>query len=113
MVVEVPGAEGATKADALSARLRSCFAERDGVKIARSVRKAELRLRGLDRSIRTDELAAAIAAIGGCKAEGGHGPHHPGRMVADRRGVAGQAPPPMLRMLGEGTCPATLQQPRG
>lgn len=63
----VPGAEGFAKADALSDSLRRCFAELDGVKIIRPVRKAEIKLHGLDQSIRPGELAAALATGGGCK----------------------------------------------
>ncbi|XP_029679589.1 uncharacterized protein LOC115245420 [Formica exsecta] len=73
MVVELPGSgekngpTSAQRADALSGDLRRVFAGDEEVKIARPVRKAEVRLRGLDRSLRADDIASAVAAKGDCQ----------------------------------------------
>ncbi|XP_070171493.1 uncharacterized protein [Polyergus mexicanus] len=74
MIVELAGSgekEGPTasqRADALYADLRRVFAGDEGVRLARPIRKAELRLRGLDRSIAAADIAAAVAGAGACEA---------------------------------------------
>ncbi|XP_070168805.1 uncharacterized protein [Polyergus mexicanus] len=74
MVIELTGSgekDGprAQRADALYADLCRVFAGKEEVRLARPVRKAELRLRGLDRSLTAAGIAAAVAGGGGCAAE--------------------------------------------
>ncbi|XP_070168816.1 uncharacterized protein [Polyergus mexicanus] len=75
MVVELPesgekeGPTAAHRADALMLDLSRVFTDDNGVRLARPIRKAELRLRGLDRSLTAAEIAAAIARMGGCLPE--------------------------------------------
>lgn len=42
------------------------FAEKDGIKISRPIKMAELRVRDLDDSIRPDELKYVVTEVGGC-----------------------------------------------
>ncbi|XP_070160599.1 uncharacterized protein [Polyergus mexicanus] len=75
MVIELTGSgekdgpTAAQRADALYADLCRVFAGKEEVRLARPVRKAELRLRGLDRSLTAAGIAAAVAGGGGCAAE--------------------------------------------
>ncbi|XP_029658858.1 uncharacterized protein LOC115232853 [Formica exsecta] len=68
MVVELPGCgekedpTAAQRADALYSELHRIFAGNEGV--ARLIRKAELRLRGLDRSLAAADNVAIIAGEG-------------------------------------------------
>lgn len=65
MILEVPGQEGAAKADIFAEKIREALAGTD-VRVARPVKTAELRIRGLEDSIRPGEVAAAVAAAGDC-----------------------------------------------
>lgn len=67
IIIEVPGADGAEKADRLANRLREVVG---GVAhIARPTARGELLLTGLDESITREEVTAAVARIGGCSEE--------------------------------------------
>ncbi|XP_024877239.1 uncharacterized protein LOC112458059 [Temnothorax curvispinosus] len=68
VVLEVPGEGAKQKADVL-ARQISAVLEGSEVRVARPSKSVELRLKGLDDSVTIWEIAAAIAAVGGC--EGG------------------------------------------
>jgi len=68
VILEIPGEAGAAKADKLADRLREIFNE-DKAKIARPVKRADLRLAGLDESVTREELIAAMSHNGGCPAE--------------------------------------------
>ena len=65
LLVEVPGKESAARADDLAERLKKIFSENGEVKISRLVKRSELRISGLDISVKTVEVAAAVAAEGG------------------------------------------------
>jgi len=65
ILFEVPGAESGPKADKLAEALRPLL-EPKGVRVARPVKLAELRVTGLDDSIAPEEVREAIAAVGGC-----------------------------------------------
>ncbi|KMQ90133.1 gag protein [Lasius niger] len=56
------------KADLFAGRLREVIGTVEGVKVARPVRLAEIRIHGLDESIKTPEIVAEVARIGGCEA---------------------------------------------
>lgn len=66
LTIELPGPEGGIHADNLANRLRTLFADKEGVKVTRPVKMAELRVRDLDDSIRPDELKYVVTEIGGC-----------------------------------------------
>ena len=62
------GKESAARADDLAERLKKIFSENRKVKILQPVKRSELRISGryLDISMKTVEVAAAVAAEGGC-----------------------------------------------
>lgn len=66
IIIEVPGAEHGPKADALTARIREVLRGKEGVRVDRPVRTAEVCIWGLDTSIWPEEAAEALAAKGGC-----------------------------------------------
>ncbi|CAH2107634.1 unnamed protein product [Euphydryas editha] len=61
-ILEFPGADGARTADAMAERLLGLFPEESGVRVARPVKCAELRISGLDDSVTADEIREAIAS---------------------------------------------------
>ena len=63
---EVPGKESAARADELVDKLRRIFPDGGDVRMSRPVKRSELRISGLDVSIRPREVIEAIAAEGGC-----------------------------------------------
>lgn len=65
-LIEIPGAENVQKADRLQEELGKLFQD-TGVKIARPIKRAEMRIRGLDDSITTVEVAQAVALMGECQ----------------------------------------------
>lgn len=67
VILEIPGEAGAHKADGLASRLREIFDE-GTARISRPVKRADLRIAGLDESVTTTEIAAEMAKIGGCPA---------------------------------------------
>lgn len=66
IILEVPGPDGQKQAETLSQGLQGVFKD-TGVSVARPTRTAELRVRGLVESTTPDEVAAAVARIGGCQ----------------------------------------------
>ncbi|XP_052755675.1 uncharacterized protein LOC128201781 [Galleria mellonella] len=64
-VLQVPGVTSSDKADALANRLRELIPG-DVAKVSRPTKMAEMRVMGLDDSITSSELAAAIARDGEC-----------------------------------------------
>lgn len=66
LVLEVPGPEGASKADRLARRMEEVLEGTD-VRVARPMKRGEIRLHGLDDSVTEDEVREAAA--GGCPAE--------------------------------------------
>lgn len=52
LAIELPGLESNIQADNLASNLRALFADKEGVKITRPMKMAELRVRDLDDSIR-------------------------------------------------------------
>lgn len=68
-VFEVPGADSNLKADKLALGMRKALSRKEGIKIQRPIKMAELRLRGLDESVRAPEVIEAIAREGNCEQE--------------------------------------------
>lgn len=66
LTLEFPGPEGNVSADNLANKLRNLFANKEGIKISRPVKMAEMRIRDLDDSIRPDELKYVVTEAGGC-----------------------------------------------
>lgn len=66
LILEVSGEESTPKANLLSARLREVLSNNEGVRIARPVTMAELRITGLDDASTVEGVAAAVAETGGC-----------------------------------------------
>ncbi|XP_029159052.1 uncharacterized protein LOC114931248 [Nylanderia fulva] len=66
-ILEISGPDGKEKADKLALELKRVLANKEGVKIQRPTKMAELRFRGLDESIRTPEVREAIARNGNCE----------------------------------------------
>ena len=69
ILMEIPGEGSADKADNLAERLKQVFPENGEVRVTRPAKKAEIRIGGLDGSIRPEEIKAAVAATGGCPEE--------------------------------------------
>ncbi|CAK9834511.1 Uncharacterized 50 kDa protein in type I retrotransposable element R1DM [Anthophora retusa] len=65
-VLEVPGPESSTKAATLAKKMSSVLAQ-SGVKIANPTKRAEVRLRGLDESVKPQEVIATVAAFTDCR----------------------------------------------
>lgn len=68
LILEIPGPEGASKADALAEKMRSVLAD-SGVRVGRQTKMAELRVSDLDPSVTAEEVKAALAQEGGCRQE--------------------------------------------
>lgn len=58
-ILEVPGADGAAKADRLAEQLRTILPSQE-VRVSRPVKTAEIRLTGLDDSITEQEIVSAV-----------------------------------------------------
>lgn len=75
LVIEVPGADSANKADTLAARLAELAQIKgEGFKIQRPTKLMAFRLWGFEQSFFPKKIAAALAAAGGCKTEVKIGP---------------------------------------
>ncbi|XP_032687207.1 uncharacterized protein LOC116851664 [Odontomachus brunneus] len=66
LLLEIPGPEGATRADALAGRMSALFADNQDVRIARPEKKADIRVRDLDEPIAVVDVVSAVATVGGC-----------------------------------------------
>ncbi|EFN65454.1 hypothetical protein EAG_13578, partial [Camponotus floridanus] len=62
-------AEGHRVADQMASAMRQVAGEARGVRVARSMKRAELRLRGLDDSVTKEEVVDTVAEMAGCRAE--------------------------------------------
>ncbi|XP_026828426.1 uncharacterized protein LOC105275209 [Ooceraea biroi] len=67
-IVEVPGPEAQWKADALSGRITTALQDMK-VTVARPIKKAELRVKGLEDSFTLTEVRESLARVGGCPPE--------------------------------------------
>lgn len=66
LILEIPGPEGAAKAEALADRMRTALSGIEGVRVARLRKMAELRVRDLDDSVVTTDVVEAVASTGQC-----------------------------------------------
>jgi len=69
LLLEIPGGDGATRADTLTRELREALRDREGVIITRPIKTAELRVKDLEDSVSADDVANAIAERGQCQME--------------------------------------------
>ena len=53
----------------MATRLKEIFPEEGEVRVARQTKKAEIRISGLDESIKPEEVIDAVAAVGGCESK--------------------------------------------
>lgn len=67
MMIEIPGADNAHKMDALATKMRQVLEGREGVRVDRPVKTAEIGVRGLELSIRPAEVVEALIAKGRCR----------------------------------------------
>lgn len=67
IIIEVPGADGAIKADSLANKLQEVVGQM--AHVARPYAKGEMLLVGLDESISQEEIVAAIVEVGKCRGE--------------------------------------------
>ncbi|XP_032687482.1 uncharacterized protein LOC116851798 [Odontomachus brunneus] len=66
LVLEIPGFEGHARADALANRMSALFADKKDVRIARSTKRADIRVRDLDDAATVEDVISAVAVAGGC-----------------------------------------------
>jgi len=69
LLLEIPGADGAAKADALAREIREALKDREGVAISRPTKTAEIRVKDLIDSISAVEVAKEVALSGECQLE--------------------------------------------
>lgn len=69
LLIQIPGGEGHRLADELAAKMRQGIGEREGVRVTRPVKTAELRLHGLDESITREEVLESVAGLANCRTE--------------------------------------------
>ncbi|CAH2228329.1 jg7360, partial [Pararge aegeria aegeria] len=65
---EFPGASSAEKADSLARKLREVLGD-EVVRVSRPTKSVDLRITGLDDSVTSAEVIAAVATVGGCPVE--------------------------------------------
>lgn len=66
---EIPGENTHKLADTLALRLKRAIGNKESVKIERPIKMAEIRIRGLDDSIKPTEIREAVAKVGKCEQE--------------------------------------------
>jgi len=67
LMLKVPGAEGAAKADALARELQAALQDRESVRISRPIKTSEIRIKDLEDSVTSAEIAEAVANEGECQ----------------------------------------------
>lgn len=66
IIIEIPGDQNSQQADALANSLRTAFTDKENVAISRPMKRAELRLSGLDDLTTPEEVASILAEAGQC-----------------------------------------------
>jgi len=69
LLLEIPGGDGAARAETLTRELREALRDREGVIITRPIKTAELRIKDLEDSVSAVDIAVAIAKTGQCEQE--------------------------------------------
>ncbi|XP_011883946.1 PREDICTED: uncharacterized protein LOC105571084 [Vollenhovia emeryi] len=99
LIFEVSGPESAKKADALANEMRGAVAGKEGVRISRPKKMAEIRIKDVDESITKDELVH-----NGREA-------HQGRVGVTKSGSARRPPTGVLPVPREGARAGAMSQP--
>lgn len=66
IVLEVPGPNGAERAAVLKSRMEEALKNMEGVRVARPVKMADMRVRDLLASVSVEEVKGAISSVGDC-----------------------------------------------
>ncbi|XP_011878926.1 PREDICTED: uncharacterized protein LOC105568124 [Vollenhovia emeryi] len=66
IILEISGENAKEKADSLADKMRAVIGDREGVKVTRPAKMAELRIRDLDDSVTVTDVKEAVAEAGGC-----------------------------------------------
>jgi len=69
LLLEIPGGDGATRAEALVKELREALKDREGVSVTRSIKTAEIRVNDIEDSVSAAEIAEALADQGQCQVD--------------------------------------------
>lgn len=69
LVLEISGPNGAERAVALRDKMAEALKNMEGARVARPVKKADLRIRDLTEAATTAEIKEALASLGGCAVE--------------------------------------------
>jgi len=67
LLLEIPGGDGAMRAEALVRELREALKDREGVNITRPIKAAEIRVKDIEDSVSAAEIAEAVANQGQCQ----------------------------------------------
>lgn len=66
LVLEIPDPDGVKKATTLREKMEIALSDMEGVRVARPVKLADLRIRDMDNSIEEIDFKEAVAKAGGC-----------------------------------------------
>lgn len=66
IVLEVPGPNGAERASVLKDRMEEALKDMEGVRVARPVKMADIRIKDLLASTSTEDVKGAVSSVGGC-----------------------------------------------
>lgn len=69
LTFEFAGPDGQTQADKVANKLRELFSDREGIRMSRPVKMAELRVRDLEDSIKPDKIKYVVTQEGDCHHE--------------------------------------------
>jgi len=69
VLLQIPGEDGHRLVNDLAAKMRQVVGEAKGIRVARPLKRAELRLQGLDDSITKEEVVDSVTGLTGCRAE--------------------------------------------
>ncbi|XP_070529994.1 uncharacterized protein [Cardiocondyla obscurior] len=67
LLIQIPGSESSSKADALAGLMKEALINKEGVKVSRPVTTAEIRVWPLEPSITKDEVIEAVISKGNCQ----------------------------------------------
>ncbi|XP_018358984.1 PREDICTED: uncharacterized protein LOC108758487 [Trachymyrmex cornetzi] len=69
LLLEIPGAEGASKADKLTGKLKEALGDEQNVLISRPEKTADVRLRDIEESTTKEDILLALTQRGECQKE--------------------------------------------
>ncbi|XP_032688370.1 uncharacterized protein LOC116852285 [Odontomachus brunneus] len=68
LILEIPGPDGDQKANTLAEKMKAALADQEGVRVDRSVKKADFRVRDLEDSVTQEKVSATMASVAECEA---------------------------------------------